>query len=527
MEILSVKNLTFRYDNSENPILNNISFTVNKGEFVVVCGKSGCGKTTLLRLIKRSLSPSGRLEGDIFLEVSDLKIGYVFQNPESQLIMDNVFDELIFGCENIGMNTSLIKLKLGELCAYLGIEDLLSKKCTALSGGEKQLINLAGVLMMEPEIIILDEPFSMLDPIASDTFLSILTRLHRELGITVILCEHTLDNVLIEASKILYFTDNAAVNNLLTFYNSDDFIEYISNENPSYKYGLPPLARLGAYGAKKEIVKFKHYPLTVAEWKHLILNTKKEELTDFLHTFLPRENHILSSNEAVINLKNVCFRYEKNSNDIINHLSLSIQKGSLYAIIGGNGAGKTTLLSLLTGYRKPYSGKIKVLGTVGYLPQNPAYAFTDDNVLEDLKLICKNNHISYDIIDKTINLYPVFEELKDYLNFNPLDLSGGQMQLMALLKILLLSPDVLILDEPTKGLDGFHKDKLSKLFSLLRQNGTTIVMVSHDLNFVSENADRCGMMFMGTLSVSGSCNQVLSSNHFYTTALYRILKGLN
>ena len=526
MKILLAQDLTFKYRNSEKNILNNISFSVDKGDFAVICGKSGCGKTTLLRLIKSSLSPDGDLSGSLLCRFDDSKIGYVFQNPESQIVMDNVFDELIFGCENLGMDTSLIRLRLSEITAYLGIEDLLDKKCSTLSGGQKQLINLASIMMMEPELIILDEPFSMLDPIASATFLSILTRLHTELGITIIICEHDLDNILKIASSIIYFTENDDANSLVTFDSSDKFIDYVITKDKTYIKSLPSLVNFAVQAKDNNTITFDDYPLTVSDWKNYLSNQPSEEFVNFAKAYQKHSKNTDDDAAVCIKLKNLCFRYEKALPDIINHLNLTIKKGDFFAIIGGNGAGKTTLLSLLTGYRKPYSGKIKITGSIGYLPQNPAYAFVEDNVWEDLRLLCKNNSIPYDRIHATMEKYPVFLELKDYFDCNPLDLSGGQMQLMALFKILLLSPDILLLDEPTKGLDGFHKAKLSDLLQSLRADGTTIVMVSHDLVFVSENATDCGMMFQGDLSVSDSCNNVLGFNHFYTTPVYRILKGL-
>lgn len=524
MNILEAQNLTFTYCNSDKAVLNNVSFDIKKGDFTVICGKSGCGKSTLLRLIKSSLAPSGSMAGSLICHVDDLKIGYVFQNPESQIVMDTVFDELIFGLENIGMDSAAIKLRISEISAYFGIEDLLYKKCSSLSGGQQQLINLAATMMIEPELIILDEPLSMLDPIASVNFLSILLRLHAELGLTIIICEHTLDDILKPATNILFFDNTDNDYKLMQFENSTLFIDYVFGSNNPFFKSLSPVAKLACTAVQNGIIE-KRYPLTVVDFKNNMNLNNADKLKDFLLSY--HGNALPLNSESCITLKNICFRYEKGSPDILNHLNLTIEKNSFLAIIGGNGAGKSTLLSILTGFRKPYRGKIKISGKTAYLPQNPAYAFVKDNIYEDLIFLCKNNNISTETIAFTLERYPAFAELKQYFHANPLDLSGGEMQLMALFKILLLSPDVLLLDEPTKGLDGEHKSMLSDLFKCLRNSGITIIMVSHDLSFVNENATSCAMLFDGSISAFGSCHDVLSSNHFYTTPIYRLMKGLN
>lgn len=520
MEILSIENLNFTYSNQSNKVLENINFTVYDGDFLVFCGASGCGKTTLLKLIKKTLNPYGNINGTINLNISNEKIGYVFQNPESQIVMENVIDELIFGCENVGMTTNQINLKLSEITSFFGIEKLLYKKCSTLSGGQKQLINLASIMMIEPELLLLDEPLSQLDPIASTDFINILTRIHNELGLTVIICEHNIDDFIDKADQIIYFKNNT----IISFSTKDNFIDYIITNNDTFYESLPTTVKLVNELTKDDDRTFDSFPITVADTRKFV----KKNINNFnlskLHSYKKNENSY--SDKLVINAKNVYFKYDKHENDVLNNFSLSVHKGEFLSIIGGNGAGKSTLLSLLTGYKKPYKGKIKINGNISYLPQNPTMAFIEDVLISDLKLICRENKIDINRIDLLMRRFPIFKEIKKYLNYNPLDLSGGQMQLAALFKILLLSPDILLLDEPTKGLDNYQKKLLSNLFDDMRKDGVTIIMVSHDLNFVAQNTTTCAMMFQGQIITNGNTETIIKQNHFYTTPLARVLKGL-
>lgn len=548
MEILSIENLSFTYNPQTNPqtVLKEINLKVCEGELILLCGPSGSGKTSLLKIIKSSLTPDGKSEGHVRTDIPDEKIGYVFQQPDSQLVMEKVFDELIFGCENIGLKTAEINQRLSEITAFFGIEDLVDRECASLSGGQKQLINLASVMMMEPDILIFDEPLSQLDPIASTAFINMIKRLHDELGLTIIICEHELADILPFAAKV-WFMDKGSVKE---FSSSDCFISYIVNNKKEYLCLLPPLIK----AAVSFDGSIDTYPYTVADFKKL--NIPEE----FLDSYIDKnrinspsevEDIRISSKEfsAFRNKKkrntllsklpicgrNIYFRYDKNERDILKGLNINIPNNSFYAIIGGNGSGKSTLLSLMTGYKKQYKGKFKGdfnddlcrLFNVSYLPQNPLYLFTEDIIFNDYLRIVNKFKVSKDdrkAFAKLFSSHPLFMPVGNLMSHNASEISGGELQAAAILLLHLLKRPVLLLDEPTKGMDSVYKKHLSSYLKDLLKNGTTIVMVSHDLEFVSENATHCGVMYDGKIIAEDECHNILKNNRFYTTALFRSMR---
>ncbi len=552
MEILSIENLSFSYGNSENPsnILHNINLKVYDGELILLCGPSGCGKTSLLRIIKSSLMPDGNMEGCVRTPVPDEKIGYVFQQPDSQLVMEKVFDELIFGCENLGLSTQEINQRLSEITAFFGIEDLTDRECATLSGGQKQLINLASVMMMEPDIIIFDEPLSQLDPIASTAFINMVKRLHDELGITIIICEHNLADILPVASKI-WFMNNG---NVVEFSSADSYISYILNDAKEYICCLPPLIRAkaaydnfliksrqntGPANIHTDATGFENthtagiYPYSVSEFKKLGIPS------DFLDDYIKKQSQnteVCETSQPVCG-KNIYFKYHKNDNDVLKGLNINIPSNSLYAIIGGNGSGKSTLLSLMTGYRKPYRGEFKgefkdILkegsqNNIAYLPQNPLCLFREERIYDDYMEAIKRLNVSQEDCRKFSSLFktnPLFMPVEKLLQQNASMLSGGELQAAAILLLHLSDCPVLLLDEPAKGMDYVYKKHFSAYLKELLSEGKTIIMISHDLEFVSENATHCGVMFDGKIISDGDCHQILKNNRFYTTALFRSLR---
>lgn len=549
MEILSMENLTFTYNRSADnrAALKDISLKAFEGDLILLCGPSGGGKTSLLRIIKSSLMPDGKLEGHISAYVPDEKIGYVFQQPDSQLVMEKVFDELIFGCENMGLSTSEINLRLSEITTFFGIEDLTDRECASLSGGQKQLVNLASVLMMEPDILIFDEPLSQLDPIAATFFINIIKKLHDELGMTIIICEHELSDILPYASKV-WFMDDGSV---MEFSSPDSFVGHIVRNDNKYLCLLPPLIRAAiSYDSS-----LSTYPYSVDAFKKLNipkafldnyidnervnkpLNTDDEDITadkNILGLKRKKNKHIPSDLQPVWG-KKLYFKYEKNDRDILKGLNIHIPYNSFYAIIGGNGSGKSTLLSLMTGYRTPYKGKftgllsddINRLLCVSYLPQNPLYMFKETCLLNDyLEIMHKFNISENDRVDfsKLFISNPLFMPLKDLLSHNASEISGGELQAAAILLLHLLKRPILLLDEPTKGMDSIYKKNLSAYLKELRESGTTIIMVSHDLEFVCENATHCGLMYDGQIIAEDECHKILKNNKFYTTSLFRSMR---
>lgn len=527
MEILSIKDLTFSYPNKENFALQNVNLSINSGDFVVVCGQSGSGKTTLLRMLKKEIAPHGEKQGAVFYKGEDVeklddkisaqKIGFVFQKPDQQIVTDKVWHELAFGLESLGYDSDYIRLRVGEMANYFGITSLFRKKTTELSGGQKQLMNLASVMAMSPDVIILDEPTSQLDPITANDFITTLKKINDELGLTVIIIEHRLQEVFPIADKVAVMEDGKVI----CYDTPRNVCEKLSNHPMSQ--GFPSAVRIWQKsGSKGEC------PLTVKEGRNFInLNFSERKL--------PLRNTIPNT-EDIITLKDVFFRYEKGGNDILSGTNLSIKKGEHFCILGGNGSGKTTTLKILAGLLKPYRGKVIIdnnkmtkkttadfnrLG-VAMLPQNPESVFLKSRVIDDYTELCKIKGIEKSDYEDKINSVAEKLGIKDLLVNHPYDLSGGEIQKCALGKVLISEPKILLLDEPTKGVDAYSKLSLCKILQEIKSEGVTIITVTHDVEFASIVADRCGLFFDGEVLSSLVPQEFFSKNNFYTTASSRI-----
>lgn len=527
MEILSIKDLTFSYPNKENFALQNVNLSINSGDFVVVCGQSGSGKTTLLRMLKKEIAPHGEKQGAVYYKGEDVeklddkisaqKIGFVFQKPDQQIVTDKVWHELAFGLESLGYDSDYIRLRVGEMANYFGITSLFRKKTTELSGGQKQLMNLASVMAMSPDVIILDEPTSQLDPITANDFITTLKKINDELGLTVIIIEHRLQEVFPIADKVAVMEDGKVI----CYDTPRNVCEKLSNHPMSQ--GFPSAVRIWQKsGSKGEC------PLTVKEGRNFInLNFSERKL--------PLRNTIPNT-EDIITLKDVFFRYEKGGNDILSGTNLSIKKGEHFCILGGNGSGKTTTLKILAGLLKPYRGKVIIdnnkmtkkttadfnrLG-VAMLPQNPESVFLKSRVIDDYTELCKIKGIEKSYYEDKINSVAEKLGIKDLLENHPYDLSGGEIQKCALGKVLISEPKILLLDEPTKGVDAYSKLSLSKILQEIKSDGVTIITVTHDVEFASIVADRCGLFFDGEVLSSLVPQEFFSKNNFYTTASSRI-----
>lgn len=527
MEILSIKDLTFSYPNKENFALQNVNLSINSGDFVVVCGQSGSGKTTLLRMLKKEIAPYGEKQGAVFYKGEDVeklddkisaqKIGFVFQKPDQQIVTDKVWHELAFGLESLGYDSDYIRLRVGEMANYFGITSLFRKKTTELSGGQKQLMNLASVMAMSPDVIILDEPTSQLDPITANDFITTLKKINDELGLTVIIIEHRLQEVFPIADKVAVMEDGKVI----CYDTPRNVCEKLSNHPMSQ--GFPSAVRIWQKSDSKG-----ECPLTVKEGRNFInLNFSERKL--------PLRNTIPNT-EDIITLKDVFFRYEKGGNDILSGTNLSIKKGEHFCILGGNGSGKTTTLKILAGLLKPYRGKVIIdnnkmtkkttadfnrLG-VAMLPQNPESVFLKSRVIDDYTELCKIKGIEKSDYEDKINSVAEKLGIKDLLENHPYDLSGGEIQKCALGKVLISKPKILLLDEPTKGVDAYSKLSLSKILQEIKSDGVTIITVTHDVEFASIVADRCGLFFDGEVLSSLVPQEFFSKNNFYTTASSRI-----
>lgn len=556
MESIEFKNVSFTYPNCENAALKDVSFAIHESEFVVICGVSGSGKTTLLRHMKKNMIPYGKGSGDILYRGHDIEtladrvsvseIGYVQQNPESQIVTDRVWHELAFGLESLGESNEVIRKKTAEMANYFGISSWFRNNIWELSGGQKQLLNLASIMVMQPKVLILDEPTAQLDPIAATQFIDTIVKINREFGTTIILSEHRLEEVFTVADKVLAMDHGR----IIAFDTPERVGEILANENQPLFYGLPSAMKIyagvrnnGNLSSKTSEIVDETCPITVKEgrlWLDKLVKTGpsiNEETLSVQSIAGKMEDETpgkrVGDNQVsheVISLKNIYFRYEKKSEDVLSALNLSVKKGELLVILGGNGTGKTTLLRLITGIRKPYCGKVKSEGRVVGLPQNAQAVFTEITVEDELaeafsekSYVC--NLTNQEMISK-INEMLEFMELENYRKTNPYDLSGGQQQKLAIAKVLLLEPEILLLDEPTKGIDPYFKHSLAGVLNKLTQKGVTIIMVSHDIEFCAQYASRCALLFDGTIVSEGGTRAFFGGNSFYTTAANRISRNV-
>lgn len=539
MDLYQIEQLSFSFPDSESDALKSISLSIKNGEFIVICGQSGSGKSTLLRQLKPVLSPHGKRRGTIYYRSKPVQewdtrtqtaeIGFVQQNAENGIVTDKVWHELAFGLESLGFDNAVIRLRVAEMASFFGIQHWFHKGVTELSGGQKQLLNLASIMTMHPSILILDEPTSQLDPIAAAEFLASLKKINQELGTTIVITEHRLEEVLPLADRLLVMDNGCLL--------IDD--PPIKAGQSLFELAHPLFASMpAAMQIKASIEKSGALPITVKEgrqWLEYFATGKerKEAAT------LPKQSE-QSHGEAVIVFKEVWFKYNQSGPDVIKDLTFSVRKGEFYCIVGGNGVGKTSALSLISGIHKPYRGEIWLSGKkstawstkdkytkhLGILPQNPQTLFVKKTVELDLYEMLQGSAITKEQKQEKVMEIVRFAELEKLLNRHPYDLSGGEQQRAALAKVLLLEPVILLLDEPTKGLDGYFKQKLAQLLTGLNKRGVTIVMVSHDIEFCAQYGQTCAMFFDGKLITANAAKSFFAGNSYYTTAANRMARHI-
>ncbi len=530
MAHFEIQDLSFSYAAAGGKrSLRGVNLQVSQGEFLVVCGRSGSGKTTLLRHLKTVLTPHGKRSGRILFNGTPLenvskrdqsaKIGYVMQNPDDQIVTDKVWHELAFGLESLGTDQNAMRLRVAEMASYFGIQGWFHRNVAELSGGQKQLLNLASIMAMQPEVLILDEPTSQLDPIAASDFLNTVRKINTELGTTVILTEHRLEDILPYADRAVVMENGQIV---ASGSPREVCTELHARNHPMFT-AMPTPVRV-FYGSGGE----GRCPLTVREGRKWLLDTCPEPsiTTPAMESPMPEEF------DAAITLKEVWFRYEKEGADILRGASTKVPRGSLFAIVGGNGAGKSTTLKTICGICRPYRGKVLVDGKpvekyksgdlfrkrLAMLPQDPKSLFVKKTVREDLQEMRKD--------PEAISRIAATCQIEDLLDSHPYDLSGGEQQRAALAKVLLTEPTILLLDEPTKGMDSFFKETFAQVLSALKAQGITVVMVSHDVEFCAQYADYVSMFFDGQVMTTDTPRRFFGSNSFYTTAANRMSRCL-
>ena len=521
MEILSCENVAFKYNESIDYAISDCTFSVKKGEKIMLCGASGSGKSTLLRLLKRELSPRGELSGNITLmgkdrsELSDResaeKIGFVMQSPDSQTVCDKVSAELAFGLESFGVKSGELQSRVGEMAAFFGIEPLYDRDISTLSGGQKQLVALCSVMVTDPDILLLDEPTAQLDPVAARELLGILDRLNKEMGVTIIIAEHDPEELFDSCDKILYLAKGKT-----EFFGTPDLTAKYFVENALEGF-LPETAKAFA-GLCDDL------PLNVRQGRAKL---EKLGVSD-----IPKQavTTAESTEPYALQCKNLWQRYEKNSPDILKGCDLGIRKGECYGLLGSNGGGKSTLLRVICGLCKPYMGAVSLFGKkqkaykngslfremLAFLPQEPVTMFVKESVREDL--LQSGDKAAVENVAQRIGI-------EHLLDRHPWDLSGGEIQKCAFAKILLADPKIIVLDECTKGMDSFAKKALGDTLLSLKAEGRTILLVTHDLEFAAQYCDRCGLLFDGKIAAENNAVEFFSHNRFYTTAAARLTRG--
>ena len=533
MAMLDIKDLSFKYPNADKMAICGLDLTVNEGEFVLLCGESGSGKTTLLRLIKNEIAPNGEMTGSISLlgkSVTELdgiesatKTGYVMQDPENQIVTEYVRSELAFALENLGEDKARIKRRVGEICTVFGLAGSMDKHTYELSGGQKQTLNLASVMTYSPALLLLDEPSAYLDPVSAERFFETVRRLNRENGVTVVISEH-------RCGRLFEYADRIAVlenGRMFTYGTKDEVVRACKGKGISGAF--PAFARLW-----QQLELDGKCPESIPEGRAMLTN-----VSSTIAPVKPKTAKDFRNSKVVLSAKGVRFRYTKNGSDVLTDASDSVREGEILCLLGGNGSGKSTFLKLLAGIKKPLDGKIELFGKkltsyggelyrrgITFLPQNAKTAFITESVRDDLMGIALSLTADRTEAENKVNGVTRKLEIQHLTEKNPLDLSGGELQLCAVAKALLAEPRVLLLDEPEKGVDFMAKRRLAELLREIASEGTAIVAVTHDLEFASWVADTCAMVFDGELISASPCDEFFLTGEIYTTETVRLTRKI-
>ena len=458
---LAYDDVTFRYPGSHGDVLSGVSMAVPAGAFALLVGGTGSGKSTLLSLAKPQIAPAGDRAGQVRVfgrPVDDLdgaaacEVGYVFQDPDNQIVCDSVWHEMAFGLENLGTPQGEMRRRVAEASYFFGMGPWFHSDTDALSGGRKQLLALASTLVMQPRVLLLDEPTAQLDPIAARNFLHALFRVNRELGCTVVVATHEPELMVDYATCAFELVD-------------------------------------GAVRAVENLGRFK-CEATLAE---------RGALCD-------------ANAPAAVSARGAWFRYGRDDDWVLRGLDLEVRQGEVHALVGGNGCGKSTLLALIAGTRRAQRGEVRsAISAKAMLPQDPKALFAEERVDEELMEWAHIGGYGADEVQAMMGELGV----ADRADLHPYDLSGGQRQMLALGKLLLVHPRLLLLDEPTKGLDRAAREHVAGMIEAARRDGVAVIVSTHDLAFVRRVADRVSLMFDGELACTEPVGEFFRNNLFY------------
>lgn len=458
---LAYDDVTFRYPGSHGDVLSGVSMAVPAGAFALLVGGTGSGKSTLLSLAKPQIAPAGDRAGQVRVfgrPVDDLdgaaacEVGYVFQDPDNQIVCDSVWHEMAFGLENLGTPQGEMRRRVAEASYFFGMGPWFHSDTDALSGGRKQLLALASTLVMQPRVLLLDEPTAQLDPIAARNFLHALFRVNRELGCTVVVATHEPELMADYATCAFELVDGA----------------------------VRPVEDLGRFKCEAALA-------------------ERGALCD-------------ANAPAAVSARGAWFRYGRDDDWVLRGLDLEVRQGEVHALVGGNGCGKSTLLALIAGTRRAQRGEVRsAISAKAMLPQDPKALFAEERVDEELMEWAHIGGYGADEVQAMMGELGV----ADRADLHPYDLSGGQRQMLALGKLLLVHPRLLLLDEPTKGLDRAAREHVAGMIEAARRDGVAVIVSTHDLAFVRRVADRVSLMFDGELACTEPVGEFFRNNLFY------------